>query len=100
MITDKDGNKKLIPIVESAIQQNQPDQNDTPQNAEATETQSTAQQCNQNSAQPSVQVSTSAMPRKTGSLSIIFRKVKLQCYPFFLFIRTVVNRTFFIMMSD
>lgn len=73
VITDKDGNKKLIPIVESAIQQNSTEQQVTQQNTEESETQPSGQSATQTLGQ----VSTSTMPRKTGSLSIIFRKVNL-----------------------
>lgn len=72
MITDKDGNKKLIPIVESAIPQLQSEHNESHQNSDELVNEASVQQSNQTSEQ----VATSAMPRKTGSLSIIFRKVR------------------------
>lgn len=73
MITDKDGNKKLIPIVDNAAQQQQSEQQDHQENSEEV----TAQTCHVSNqpVQTSGQVSTSTTLRKPSSLSIIFRKV-------------------------
>lgn len=72
VITDKDGNKKLIPILESAIQQPQTAHIEHCQNTEGCET----EQPNQSTLRSSGTVcTTSTVPRRTGSLSIIFRKV-------------------------
>lgn len=76
MITDKDGNKKLIPLVESAIQQPQTEQTEPCQNSEVVEADGSVQQHNQPALRSSAPVCTSTMPRRTGSLSIIFRKVR------------------------
>lgn len=76
MITDKDGNKKLIPLVESAIQQPQTEHTEPCQNSEGGEADGSVQQLNQSALRSSAPVCTSGMPRRTGSLSIIFRKVR------------------------
>lgn len=75
MITDKDGNNKLIPIVDSALQQQPSEQQDIQQNHEEVTCQTSAPQTS-----PPVQPSSASpagMPRKTGSLSIMFRKVSI-----------------------
>lgn len=64
MITDQEGNKKLIPIMDSTIHQ-QPRESELQQISDNTKSQTSSQ------------ISALKLPQKSGSLSIIFRKVTI-----------------------